>query len=259
MGKKCAICGREAGAMDRKKLDNGEVICSWCVEAISFSEGFNKTRFKQSSVDELKERIEFVKKRKARNQERISKFKMTYDTGYIWFDDENQWFALTRGLIKKKIDNSYVFDYNEIIGYELIDDSGSVMKGGLGKAIVGGALLGPVGAIAGGTSKKISQVCTRLELVITTKNVDYPTVKIYYLSGETSKTSITYINCIDNAQKIISKVNMILNQMQEVNSRNDLPVQLSPADEIKKYKELLDIGAITLDEFESKKKQLLNL
>ena len=57
MGKKCAICGREAGAMDRKKLDNGEVICSWCVEAISFSEGFNKTRFKQSSVDELKERI----------------------------------------------------------------------------------------------------------------------------------------------------------------------------------------------------------
>ena len=33
----------------------------------------------------------------------------------------------------------------------------------------------------------------------------------------------------------------------------------SPADEIKKYKELLDIGAITQDEFETKKKQLLNL
>lgn len=33
----------------------------------------------------------------------------------------------------------------------------------------------------------------------------------------------------------------------------------SPADEIRKYKELLDMGAITQDEFELKKKQLLGL
>lgn len=34
---------------------------------------------------------------------------------------------------------------------------------------------------------------------------------------------------------------------------------LSPADEIKKYKELLDIGAITQEEFDAKKKELLGL
>ena len=33
----------------------------------------------------------------------------------------------------------------------------------------------------------------------------------------------------------------------------------SPADELKKYKELLDTGAISQDEFETKKNQLLNL
>lgn len=33
----------------------------------------------------------------------------------------------------------------------------------------------------------------------------------------------------------------------------------SPTDEIKKYKELLDMGAITPEEFEAKKKQLLEL
>lgn len=33
----------------------------------------------------------------------------------------------------------------------------------------------------------------------------------------------------------------------------------SPADEIKKYKELLDMGAITQEEFDQKKKQLLGL
>ena len=34
---------------------------------------------------------------------------------------------------------------------------------------------------------------------------------------------------------------------------------ISPADEIKKYKELLDMGAITQEEFDAKKKQLLGL
>ncbi len=33
----------------------------------------------------------------------------------------------------------------------------------------------------------------------------------------------------------------------------------SNADEIKKYKELLDIGAITQEEYDAKKKQLLGL
>lgn len=39
----------------------------------------------------------------------------------------------------------------------------------------------------------------------------------------------------------------------------DAAPAFSPADEIKKYKELLDMGAITQEEFESKKQQLLNL
>lgn len=36
-------------------------------------------------------------------------------------------------------------------------------------------------------------------------------------------------------------------------------IPLSNADEIKKYKELLDMGVITQDEFDAKKKQLLGL
>ncbi len=42
-------------------------------------------------------------------------------------------------------------------------------------------------------------------------------------------------------------------------SRPDTTSDVSPADEIMKYKNLLDCGAITTEEFEAKKKQLLNL
>lgn len=41
-------------------------------------------------------------------------------------------------------------------------------------------------------------------------------------------------------------------------AQTDTNEQIRVADEIKKYKELLDIGAITQDEFEIKKKQLLS-
>ena len=46
--------------------------------------------------------------------------------------------------------------------------------------------------------------------------------------------------------------NLIINE----NSSNN---NISQADELKKYKELLDAGAITQEEYETKKKQLLNL
>ncbi len=37
------------------------------------------------------------------------------------------------------------------------------------------------------------------------------------------------------------------------------PAALSPADELKKFKELLDMDVITQEEFDTKKKQLLGL
>ena len=43
------------------------------------------------------------------------------------------------------------------------------------------------------------------------------------------------------------------------NNQAGKTINLTPADENLKYKKLLDIGAITSDEYNSKKKQLLNL
>lgn len=43
------------------------------------------------------------------------------------------------------------------------------------------------------------------------------------------------------------------------NGQNQQAIQVSTTDELKKYKELLDMGAITQEEFDAKKKQLLGL
>lgn len=64
-----------------------------------------------------------------------------------------------------------------------------------------------------------------------------------------------------SAQKINMKVHEIIDSLKSAKDQSSQPINsnISIADEIKKFKELLDMGGITEDEFEIKKKQLLGL
>lgn len=63
-------------------------------------------------------------------------------------------------------------------------------------------------------------------------------------------------------QKISGTVNSakkgVSNLIERFNKTNNAQIQ-DPIEEIKKFKELLDIGVITQEEFNEKKKELLNL
>lgn len=64
----------------------------------------------------------------------------------------------------------------------------------------------------------------------------------------------------ETVEKIRSSVlEVIENYRSKKNSANLQVNQISAADEIKKFKELLDMGIITQEEFDAKKKQLLGL
>lgn len=65
----------------------------------------------------------------------------------------------------------------------------------------------------------------------------------------------------DTANKHEEFYNLIMKKINEVKNMSSTSNNstLSAADEIKKYKDLLDAGAITQEEFEAKKKELLNL
>lgn len=65
-----------------------------------------------------------------------------------------------------------------------------------------------------------------------------------------------------SAQKINAKVHEVIDNIKRLNENASNNVSNQPpasaADEIKKFKELLDMGAITQDEFDAKKKELLD-
>ena len=172
---------------------------------------------------------------------------------YIYLDEVNKRFTIPQGLFVKKINQQKIYNYNDIIDF--------VSKGGVGRAIIGGTLFGEIGAIVGGKiGHKYKQTCTNLKIKITLNSINNPVEYIIFINTETKKDSILYKNSINIAQEIISILQVICENNKNINMSQQLnSPSVSNIDEIKKYKDLLDCGAITEDEFQIKKKELLNL
>ena len=267
----CLGCNKEIGLLTKSGVViNGVHMCGDCALKIIKSEidlnkktGVSDQEIKKAlSLGEKKineEQAELQRKNEE-NAQRLSQFKPTTQIGgYIWFDDNHKWFVFPQGTFSSKIEKCYVFQYEEILDFEVLEDGTSVTKGGFGKALVGGAVFGLAGAIAGGTSKKTKQVCTKLQLKVTTRNVDRPVIYLDLINTEFKKDSFVYKQASKSVQDILSKFQIIIDQLEQEKSINDNSSVNSVADEIKKFKELLDMGAISQEEFDAKKKELLNL
>lgn len=82
--------------------------------------------------------------------------------------------------------------------------------------------------------------------------------------GIRSNTGVIRFVCVQNADEFIAAANKAIEENKKSNKAIPAPsttvVQnTSNADELKKYKDLLDSGVITQEEFDAKKKQLLGL
>ena len=102
------------------------------------------------------------------------------------------------------------------------------------------------------------------------KRVDLPldsissTATISLFKGIAVATSSGRIKClmVKNSAEIFEKVNALLvkrQKEQKVAAPTTVITQTDEADKLKKFKELLDSGIITQEEFDAKKKELLGL
>ncbi len=130
-------------------------------------------------------------------------------------------------------------------------------KGRVGGAVLGTILLPGVGTAIGalhGTGSKTkgkqdsntiqSEDTIEKDCLATLMIKEISTGKVYPLSFNCNSVTDAKIRCF---------------QFENTNSSEPQNNTSSPAEEIKAYKELLDIGAITQEEFDAKKKQLLGL
>lgn len=171
----------------------------------------------------------------------------------IEFDDNNKLWRLPAYP-------NLIFKYSELLDYGIVQNGTMVTKGGLGRAVVGGALFGGVGAIVGGATgkKKGREKITEYKVKIITSVPAYPLMYINLAVTPMYSDGINFSACTQTADRITAILSRIINENKTAIA---IPQQSAPstADEIAKYKQLLDAGAITQEEFEAKKKQLLNL
>ena len=164
---------------------------------------------------------------------------------------------------KKK--NPRIYSYDDIVEYELLEDGDTITKGGLGRALVGGAVFGGTGAIVGGVTggKRSKKVINSLKIKITIDDFESPVVYIHLITSKSKANSFVYKTNFALAQEILSTFALIQKQREKTISTVLQRIrEIRLPHRLTKYlniEELMDHGIITQEEFEAKKKQLLGL
>lgn len=129
---------------------------------------------------------------------------------------------------------------------------------GVLRAVVGGALFGGAGAIVGALTASSSESINSLRVIIYYENNLKFCMPLITL--QTKKNSDTYKIQKQHAEAIAGYLDSVCHLSDKQKTASDsAQVQISNADELLKYKALLDNGAITQSEYDEVKKKLLNI
>lgn len=267
---KCCICQAKDG---KKQILDGRV-CWDCIHlAGSFLKNKSSLGYKQNSKQDFYEAIT----KSLENEQKLQEFHETDNFAnsnstsymeygdYIKIDDNHKWWYTACGR-----PSGVIFNFSDVVDFEIYENGRMVSEtktkggSGVGRAAVGGMLFGPAGAIVGATTKKKKAITVEKELLsnlgvrIILNNKDFPSATIDITKPyEVTIGSILHENLRRDAEEIVARLRRMQISVTDDHTKHEEMV--STADEILKYKQLLELGAITQEEFETKKKQLLRL
>lgn len=239
MANTCPVCGGKLGLLNREKSADS-LICASCSNFF----------FSKLGIRAAKQPTAVLADYWATLEQRRKVFKETdsiYDGDalFVSIDKPNRLFCIGHRSGDKGPRMIYSFD--EVAGYESdVPDDLTVTetKGGIGRAVIGAAVAGPVGAIVGATTAKTE---TRKG----SRSKENVSIRFTLPLGETSLPTTVY----PGGMTAFLKRCKVSQEKPPVAA----PAASSVADELLKFKQLLDMGAITEAEYNAKKAQLLGL
>lgn len=238
MANNCPVCGGKLGLLNREKSADG-LICATCSNFFYSKLGFRAAKQPTAALADYWATLE--NRRKA--------FKETdsiYDGDalFVSIDKANRLFYFGhRGGDKG---SRMIYSFDEVAGYEsdTPDDlTVTETKGGIGRAVIGAAVAGPVGAIVGAATAKTETRKGRSK-----ENVS---IRFVLSLGESSLPTTVYPGGMTSFLKSC--------KASQEKPQATVQAASSTADELLKFKQLLDMGAITEAEYNAKKSQLLGL
>lgn len=262
--KGCSWCGKNSGLFGPKYNYKGGYLCYECAKkffltnSVVTNDSIAKS-LKNMTKEECNRYLEQVHNLRMR----IDSFSPTYRLqARIQFDDDTE----TLMLEEEDWTKTQFIKYNQIVDFELLENGGSLAKGGVGRAVVGGMLFGSTGAIVGSTTRKQKKLCESLCIKLTLKDFEEPSYYINFIKKPVDVGSEYYKDVVKKAQDMMSKLQLITSSMsapvQEDTGKNmdgNEEANADPIAEIRGYKALYDEGILTEEEFQQKKKQILGI
>lgn len=280
--KKCSFCKQEIGILNSShKLKDG-IVCDTCLTSKKLFDEINKDLMdnflktktvaevqdlvnnqeklsyaKENIVSAENERIEKEQKEKQAKIEEENRLaaereifkKDAIKQSHYYFSVDKRKILIDKTLIS---DPRYV-DADEIVSYKINEKGHNEHKRHtITRAVAGGLLAGGAGAIiAGTTGGKTNEFIDHLGIIINL--IDGSNFEVPILRTQTKSNSYVAKSSYSEMKSIISILEAWKAQGVNKESNDDIP------DKIRKYKSLADEGIISVDEFNSKKKQLLGL
>ncbi len=266
----CSICGNEVGLNRFKIKDNDGWICPSCLKKAG---GNGSMNLRKVTVEEIKGRIRVYED----NQEKQA----------ILDNNDNGNFEITKLSAKEKLDKLIIVNPTmSLKGDEVCFYQGPAQAyhtknvvtgykgGGAGVSIRvakgfsvhtgsggGSAVRQTIGETYNGTLYITNE---RFVLLAPKYGFDIPSVKISNFSAHKDGFEIYQgAKCFQFLTKDVQNILKLTELMNKVFKEQSIvpaeKIHKSTPDMIREYKDLLDSGIITNEEFEAKKKQLLNI
>ena len=120
--------------------------------------------------------------------------------------------SLIPSLVKKDKNDTDWYSFEDLVSYELIVNNQTVVSGGVGQALVAGAMFGAIGAVAGGivSKRKATTQILNMTVRVTSNDFTKPVIFIDLIKKPVKNTSKEYKEAVENAQRIMGALDVIV-------------------------------------------------
>lgn len=152
-----------------------------------------------------------------------------------------------------------VFDYSKLKSVQIEEDGTTIISGNAGSVLAGGLIAGGLGAMMGAAgSRTVGSIITSVDMVLLLDDIDFPKIKIPIIKKITERKTSYYKKRMKDVEPLYDLLTYVMGQTPAEAGQKQQSFE-TPYTEVLKLKELLDMGIITQEEFNLKKKQLLKL
>lgn len=210
----------------------------------------------KNNVNEIEENL----KNKNFNTSKRIIFNQIDNKKQLRIDTTNKKIAICEIFPNKKLQ---ILNFTDIIKCEIVEDSNTIIKGGVGRAVVGGAIAGGVGAVVGANTRKSKNVTNSLQIRIVTKDINKSLYIINLISKETQKDSTEYQGAINFANNVYATITAIINanntnKNEKLGEKRDMKQNNEDfIEQLERLSKLKSDGMITDKEFEESKQRIL--